>query len=34
MLAEKLADTIRNREPLPASDAPVWIAPHWDTGQR
>ena len=34
MLAEKLADTIRGREPLPASDAPVWIAPHWDTGQR
>lgn len=34
MLAEKLADTIRGREPLPASDAPVWIAPHWDTQQR
>src|SRR3546814_15743331 len=34
MLAEKLADTIRGREPLPSSDAPVWIAPHWDTGQR
>jgi choline dehydrogenase len=34
MLAEKLADAIRGREPLPASDAPVWIAPHWDTQQR
>ena len=34
MLAEKLADAIRGREPLPASDAPTWIAPHWDTQQR
>ena len=34
MLAEKLADAIRGREPLPPSDAPTWIAPHWDTGQR
>jgi hypothetical protein len=21
-------------EPLPAADAPTWIAPHWDTAQR
>ncbi len=34
MLAEKLADTIRGKTPLPASDAPVWIAPNWDTAQR
>ena len=34
MMAEKLADTIRNRPPLPASDAPTWIAPQWDTAQR
>ncbi len=34
MLAEKLADTIRGREPLPPSDAPVWIAPQWEMQQR
>ncbi|NIA68905.1 choline dehydrogenase [Pelagibius litoralis] len=34
MLAEKLADTIRGKTPLPSSDAPVWIAPNWDTAQR
>ncbi|WP_422366069.1 choline dehydrogenase [Pelagibius sp.] len=34
MLAEKLADKVRGKTPLPASDAPVWIAPNWDTAQR
>ncbi len=34
MLAEKLADTIRGRERLPPSDAPVWIAPQWEMQQR
>lgn len=34
MLAEKLADKIRGKAPLPASDASVWIAPNWDTAQR
>jgi choline dehydrogenase-like flavoprotein len=34
MLAEKAADLIRGRAPLPAEDAPVWIAPEWETKQR
>ena len=34
MLAEKLADTIRGRTPLPPSDAPVWIHPDYETRQR
>lgn len=34
MMAEKLADTIRGREPLPPSDAPVWIHPNWESQQR
>ena len=34
MLAEKLADTIRGRQPLPPSDAPVWIHPQWEKQQR
>ncbi len=34
MLAEKLADRIRGRDPLPPSEAPVWIAPDWETSQR
>lgn len=34
MLAEKLADIIRGRTPLPASDAPVWINPNYLTQQR
>ncbi len=34
MMAEKIADRIRGREPLPPSDAPVWIAPDWDSRQR
>ena len=34
MLAEKAADLIRGRPPLPALDAPVYIAPNWETAQR
>jgi len=34
MIAEKLADAIRGREPLPPSDAPVWMHPQWQTAQR
>jgi choline dehydrogenase len=34
MLAEKAADMIRGRDPLPASNAPVWRAPDWQTRQR
>jgi choline dehydrogenase len=33
-IAEKAADMIRGRPPLPASDAPVWIHPRWETVQR
>lgn len=34
MMAEKLADIIRGREPLPPLDAPVYEAPDWQTRQR
>jgi choline dehydrogenase len=34
MLAEKAADLIRGREPLPPLDVPVYIAPNWETRQR
>ena len=34
MMAEKLADVIRGRRPLPASDAPVFVHPHHQTRQR
>ena len=34
MIAEKAADMIRGRAPLPPSDAPVWIHPSWETQQR
>ncbi len=34
MVGEKAADIIRGRAPLPASNAPVWIAPDWETTQR
>jgi choline dehydrogenase len=34
MLAEKLADVIRGRPPLPPLDAPVWIHPEWQSEQR
>jgi choline dehydrogenase len=34
MIAEKAADMIRGQPALPASDAPVWIHPNWETEQR
>ncbi len=34
MLAEKAADAIRGRAPLAPSNAPVYIAPDWETRQR
>jgi choline dehydrogenase len=34
MLAEKAADTIRGLDPLPASNAPYYVAPDWETQQR
>jgi choline dehydrogenase len=34
MLAEKAADMIRGRDPLPASNAPYHVAPDWETRQR
>src|SRR5262249_24837309 len=34
MLAEKAADIIRGRPALPPSNAPVWIAPDWQSSQR
>jgi choline dehydrogenase len=33
-IAERASDMIRGREPLPRSDAPVWIHPQWDHAQR
>ena len=34
MLAEKAADMIRGLDPLPASNAPYYVAPDWETKQR
>jgi len=34
MVAEKAADLIRGRAPLPASNAPYWIDSEWRTRQR
>ncbi len=34
MLAEKCADHILGRTPLPAEDAPYYVAPNWQTAQR
>ena len=34
MMAEKLADAIRGRDPLPPEDPPVWVHPDWQTTQR
>ena len=34
MIAEKAADAIRGREPLPSSDAPAYEAPGWERTQR
>jgi choline dehydrogenase len=34
MMAEKLADAVRGRNPLPPSDAPYYVHPTWQTHQR
>ncbi|WP_318450206.1 choline dehydrogenase [Photobacterium leiognathi] len=34
MVAERAADFILKRTPLPAGNVPVWIAPDWETTQR
>ncbi|HEX2529045.1 MAG TPA: choline dehydrogenase [Geminicoccus sp.] len=34
MIGEKAADIIRSREPLPRSNAPVYVASNWQTAQR
>jgi choline dehydrogenase len=34
MIAEKAADLIRDLDPLPRSDVPVWTNPDWESRQR
>jgi len=34
MLAEKAADHIRGKSPLPPEDAPFYVAPNWESSQR
>jgi choline dehydrogenase len=34
MIAERAADLIRERKPLPPVQVPVWIHPQWETAQR
>ena len=34
MVGEKAADIILERDPLPASNAPAWVDPEWQTRQR
>jgi choline dehydrogenase len=34
MMAEKLADRIRGRKPLPAETVPVWVHPNYQSEQR
>ena len=34
MIGEKAADMIRGFDPLPASNAPYFVAPDWETTQR
>jgi choline dehydrogenase len=34
MIGEKAADHILGKDPLPASNAPVYVAPGWETAQR
>ena len=34
MLAEKLSDVVRERDPLPPSNSPVYLHPDWHTQQR
>jgi choline dehydrogenase len=34
MIAEKMADVLRGRPPLPRADVPVWINPQWEMSQK
>ena len=34
MIAEKAADIIRGRPPLPPEEVPVFVHPEWQTKQR
>jgi choline dehydrogenase len=34
MLAEKMADAVRGRSPLPAQPSPYYVAPDWESHQR
>jgi choline dehydrogenase len=34
MVAEKAADHIRGKQPLPRSQAPFYVASNWQTSQR
>jgi choline dehydrogenase len=34
MVAEKGADIIMGKDPLPPSDAKAYVAPDWETKQR
>ena len=34
MIGEKAADHILGRDPLPASNAPYYVAPNWERAQR
>jgi choline dehydrogenase len=34
MIAEKAADAIKGKDPLPAAEVPVWIHPEWRSKQR
>ena len=34
MIGEKAADMILGKDPLPASNAPVYLAENWETAQR
>ena len=34
MLAEKCADHVLGRTPLPPSNADAYVAPNWETAQR
>jgi choline dehydrogenase len=34
MIAEKAADMILGRAPLPTSNAPFYVAPDWEVRQR
>jgi choline dehydrogenase len=34
MIAERAADLIQGKSPLPPVEAPVWIHPKWERAQR